>query len=234
MPMAVMAGKSVFSFFTLHPVLKFTNVKNVSIVLNVVLTVAVVILYYLHFSEAGSVENTDAKVSNVHMDYSVAYINSDTVLANYDYFKEVQERLKEKSEKLETEYQNRAQGLQNEVNDYQRTLASLTIGQAKAIEESLVKKQQNLRLYQESLTQELLKEESAINQELYEKVTSFLQAYSKDKGLQLVVKYNQGSDVLFASDSMDITRSVIEGLNETYRNEQSQSVPGKSDTTAVE
>ncbi len=208
--------------------------KNLSIVLNVVLTVAVVILYYLHFSSTTPSGPAEADQASLPVNYSLAYIHPDSVLANYAYFQEAQEKLKEKTQKLETEYQNRAQGLQNEVNDYQRTLSSLTIGQAKAIEESLVKKQQNLRLYQESLTQELLKEESLINKELYDKITSFLKVYSSEKGLQLVVKYDQGSDVLFASDTMDITQSVIEGLNASFQAEQEQPTENETDSTSSE
>ena len=89
-------------------------------------------------------------------------------------------------------------------------------------------------MYQESLSQELLKEESKINQELYDKITTYLNEYSKTHDLQLVVKYNQGSDVLFAADSMDITKDVIGGLNEAYKKEKEAPVEkAKTDTTAT-
>ncbi|GAA0894247.1 hypothetical protein GCM10009122_39280 [Fulvivirga kasyanovii] len=168
-------------------------------------------------------------------EYSVGYINADSVLKNYDFFKEMQEKLQERGQKLEDEYKSRAEGLQKEVNDYQRNVNNLTIGQAKAVEESLMKKQQNLRMLQESLSQELIKEESKINQELYEKITSYLDDYSKNHGLQMVVKYNQGSDVLYASDSMNITNAVIKGLNDAYKKEKEAPVEGEAntDTTAV-
>ncbi|UII31547.1 OmpH family outer membrane protein [Fulvivirga ulvae] len=207
--------------------------KNLSLVLNIILLVAVGVLFYLHFSgkksepeqEPGMIESAE---------YSVAYINADSVLSNYDFFKEMQEKLQEKGQKLEDEYKSRAQGLQKEVNDYQRNVNNLTIGQAKAVEENLMKKQQNLRMYQESLSQDLIKEESKINQELYEKITSFLNDYSQNHGLQMVVKYNQGSDVLYASDSMNITNAVISGLNDAYKKEK-EVVTDKTntDTTAV-
>ena len=200
--------------------------KNLSLILNVVLLVAVCVLFYLQFNTAENPKEEKSIMSSA--EYSVAYINSDSVLQNYDYFTELQEELQTKSKKLESEYQNRAQGLQKEFNDYQRNINSLTIGQAKALEEDLMKKQQNLRVYQESLSQELLKEESRISQELYKKVTGFLDEYSEANGLQLVVKYNQGSDVLYANDSMNITDAVIKGLNEAYAVEQTK--PAKADS----
>nr|WP_238354655.1 OmpH family outer membrane protein [Fulvivirga marina] len=196
--------------------------------------VAVSVLFYLHFS--GEKSESQQEPSMIESaEYSVAYINADSVLSSYDFFKEMQEKLQEKGQKLEDEYKSRAQGLQKEVNDYQRNVNSLTIGQAKAVEENLMKKQQNLRMYQESLSQELIKEESKINQELYEKITSYLNDYSKSHGLQMVVKYNQGSDVLYASDSMNITNAVISGLNEAYMKEKEvgTEIKSETDTTAV-
>lgn len=192
--------------------------KNLSLVLNIVLIIAVAVLFYLQFNEKSTPQEEKSIMSAAA--YSVAYINSDSVLQKYDYFAELQEELQAKSKKLESEYQNRAQGLQKEFNDYQRNINNLTIGQAKALEEDLMKKQQNLRVYQESLSQELLKEEARISQELYNRVTGFLNDYSEKKGLQLVVKYNQGSDVLYANDSMNITNEVIKGLNEAFANEK--------------
>ena len=195
---------------------------------------AVGVLYVLQFSKSDAATTNESSETGNRAagEYSVVYINSDSVLSKYDYFKDIQEKFQEKGQKLEKEYQNRAQGLQQEVNGYQRTVSNLTIGQAKALEENLMKKQQNLRLYQESLSQELLKEEAKMNQELYEKVTTFLKDYSSQNGIDLVVKYNQGSDVLFATKGMDITDQVIEGLNEAYANESSKPATVAADSTA--
>lgn len=208
--------------------------KNLSLVLNIILIVAVGVLFFLHFSGESNEPQQEPGIMEA-AEYSVGYINADSVLKNYDFFKEMQEKLQERGQKLEDEYKSRAEGLQKEVNDYQRNVNNLTIGQAKAVEESLMKKQQNLRMLQESLSQELIKEESKVNQELYEKITSYLDDYSKSHGLQMVVKYNQGSDVLYASDSMNITNAVIKGLNEAYKKEKEAPAEGEAntDTTAV-
>ena len=206
--------------------------KNLLLVLNFVLTVSVGTLYYLQFFKDSPGESESLSKSKNLSYYRIVYINADSVLANYDYFEDAQAQLEEKGKKLEAEYQNRAQGLQNEVNNYQRTVSNLTIGQAKAIEEDLVKKQQNLRLYQESLTQQLLKEENEVNKELYDQVTAYLKEYSKQNNVDLVVKYNQGSDILFASDSLDITQTVIEGLNLAYANPETDTDVAL-DTTAT-
>ena len=154
------------------------------------------------------------------------------MLKYYDFFKVNREKLETKSKKLDQELRGRAQSLQNDYESYQRNVGSLTIGQAKAIEEDLTKKQQNLRLYQESLSQELAGEEGKINVELYGKITTFLKKYAEEKGIQLVLKYDPSSDVLYGGAALNITQDVIAGLNEAYKAEVAAGT-AKKDSTAV-
>jgi len=203
-------------------------VKNISGVLNVVLLVAVAGLYYLQFAGGGSEEKTEQKEGMMVDNPTIVYVNSDSLLTNYQYIKDQQQALREKSEKLNAEYTNRAQGLQTEFNNYQKNGSNMTIGQARAVEEDLMKKQQNLKLYEQSLGQQLVNEEGKINQELYNKVSAFLKQYGEENELHMVVKYNPGSDVLYANGGMDITEAVIAGLNAEYNNSEVE-----SDSTAV-
>jgi outer membrane protein len=197
---------------------KGKKVKSLSLILNVVLFIAVGILFYFHFSEDKGVEVKELEAQELATgDIKIAYINADTVLKHYDFFKKKQSELEEKQKKMDQDYRNRAEGFQSEVNNYQQNISNLTIGQAKALEEDLAKKQQNLRMYQERLTQELLKEEGKINEELYNRVTSFIKEYSLKNDIEVVVKYNQGSDILYAGDAMDITWKIVEGLNSKYQ-----------------
>lgn len=198
--------------------------KNLSIILNVVLLVAVAYLYVAHFSNSVEVKSAEAGDENTEafQNVSIAYINSDSLLTNYKLTEEIEQKLAEKQQKFEKEYQNRAQGLQQEISDFQRTAANLTVAQGKALEESLMQKQQNLMRYQESLTQQLRQEEAKLNEELYDKVSAYLKEYGKKNNLELVLTYSRGSGVLYANDQLDISKQVIEGLNEAYASDSTK------------
>ncbi len=202
--------------------------KNLSLILNAVLLVAVGVLYYLHFS-AKSSSSSASEITNP-TDFKIAYINSDSVLKYYDFFKVNMEKLESKGKKLDQDLQNRAQSLQNDITAYQRNYGSMTIGQAKAVEEDLGKKRQNLELYQRSLEQELMAEQGKMNEDLYKKVTDFLKGYAQQKDLQIVLKYNPSSDLLYGGQSVDITKDVVQGLNDAYKVDQTQP---KADSTAA-
>jgi len=203
--------------------------KNISLILNGVLLVAVAILYYLHFSSSSPAQTASTSAST---DLKFAYINSDSVLEHYEYFKVNRDKLEAKRKKLDQDMRNRAQSLQNDYEAYQRNLSNLTIGQAKAVEEDLGKKQQNLELYGQSLQQEMMNEQSKVNTELYAKVTQYLKKYGQENGLQVVLKFDPSSDLLFGGDSLDITKQVVAGLNEDYKNESAIGGDVKKDSTA--
>ena len=192
--------------------------KNLSLVLNVILFIAVVVLYILHFSGGDQIEGErETVVGAIAGASEIAYVNSDSLLQKYDYFKDQADELEKKRVKLEAEFSNRAKGLQTEISNFQQNAQNMTMAQAKAIEEDLVKKQQNLMQYQESLQQQLMREESKVNTELYDKVSNYLKEYGKKNNYQLVLTYTKGSGVLYANDSLNITSEVVDGLNELYR-----------------
>lgn len=203
--------------------------KNLSIVLNVILLIAVVVLYVLFFSgKSAGVKSASGTADSLNLDYKIAYINSDTVLKYYDYLKVNKEQMEAKTKKMDQDYRNRAMGLQNEINAYQQNVSSMTLGQARAAEEDLTKKQQNLQMYQQTLTQQLMQEEAKLNKELYDRVTAFLKDYASEKGLVMVLKFDPSSDVMYGTAALDITRDVISGLNTKYQAEQtSAATPAK-------
>lgn len=208
-----------------------TIMKNLSLGLNIVLLVAVGVLYYFHFSSKGS---NGASSSSVSVgDLSIAYINSDSVLKHYEFLKDNQVVIEAKEKKMSSDYRNRAQSLQNEITAYQRNVSNLTIGQARALEEDLAKKQQNLQMYEQSLSQELMGEQSRLSRELYERITIFLKKYGQENGLQVVLKYDASSDVLYGVEALDITNIVVKGLNDEYKTEKEGGKSPKSDSTAT-
>ena len=209
--------------------------KNLSLILNIVLLVAVAFLYVLHFTDPGKVERTASASDTSTVNLKLAYIHSDSVLEHYDYLKVNREQLEAKTKKMDQDLRSRTVGLQNEINAYQRNVTSMTLGQARAAEEDLGKKQQNLQMYQQSLQQQLLQEEAKLNRELYERITTFLKAYGQERGLQVVLKFDPTSDVLYGGEALDITEEVIAGLNEAYALEKAGGVKtgAKADSTAA-
>ncbi len=194
--------------------------KNLSIIINVGLLLAVAVLYFLHFAgKSPDAREDSAIVSDTTMPekISIVYINEDSLLEKYEFFKELASKLEQKRKNLESDYTSKAQGLQTEITNFQRNAGNMTISQARAVEEDLMRKQQNLVRYQETLGQDMLKEETDVNRQLFEKVSGFLEEYAEINGYTVVLNYKPGSALLYGHQAMDVTKEVVSGLNEAYR-----------------
>ena len=203
--------------------------KNISLVLNAILIIAVAYLYYNEFTDTDDVKEPGKSMVSETSGLPIAYINIDSLLKQYDYYDEVSQKLDDKRNKLQIEYSRRAEALQKQIEDFQRTYTNMTMAQAQAVEQDLAGKQQNLLQYQESIRQELLKEEAEITQKLYDKVVKYLKSYGEENGLQFVLTYSPGGSLMYANENYEITSIVIEGLNKEYLNANDN----EPDTTSV-
>lgn len=180
----------------------------------IVLLGSIIAFTSCEMNEGSQVESENSAVAKSNL--SLAYVNSDSLATNYLFFDEVNGKLEEKKAKYEKEFANRATGLQRQIEDFQKTANNMTIAQARAVEEDLTRKQQNLQQYQQTLTQELLKEEAKLNRELYEAVSSYLENYGKENGLDFIFKHSTGGEIWYGNQALDITTPIIEGLNAQY------------------
>ena len=195
--------------------------KNLSLILNVILLVAVGVLFYLHFSTHRSTRLTPNNPGSHEFGNSaVAYIVEDTLLNHLDLFTDLTAQLNKKRQTMENAYASRAQALQTEIDNYKQTSGNMTINQARATEDELMRKQQNLSQYQEALNQDLMNEQAKINDQLYDHVATYLKENASSMGYQVVLNLKRGAGMLYGSDTLDITYKVLEGLNAKYKKEK--------------
>ena len=155
---------------------------------------------------------------NVGDNGNIVYVNSDSLLNNYEYFKEIKTKFEDKSKKAEADLKDKGAAFQREVAAYQQASSGLSADQRAQTEQRLARKQQELQVYQQNAGGALQNEEAGENEKLYDKVAEYLKKHAKDKGYKMVLTYSKGnSAILFADESLDVTKEVIKGLNEAYK-----------------
>jgi outer membrane protein len=201
--------------------------NNTSLIWNIVLTLAVAVLFFLHFSgksETGAAVSDGGVVSGRR----TVYVQVDSLLTNYDFFKETKKELENKNFQLENELNTKGKSLQNEVAFFQQKAQTMTPEQARSTEAQLMKKQQDLVAYRDQAAQGLQMEEAKKNEQLYKNIRAYLEKYNKENSYEYVLGYSLGGGILFANPSLDVTKKIIDGLNK----EHATSGGAKADTTA--
>ncbi len=187
------------------------------------LTLAVATLFFLHFSGRKGESSFLTSDSTSLGGRKIVYVQVDSLLSKYEYFKEVRKDLESRRYKLDYELTNRGKSLENEIAFFQQKAPTMTMEQGRSVEEQLVKKQQDFVQYREKEAQKLAKEELDRNEELYVQIYDYIDRYNKDNQFEFVLGYSRGGGILYANKELDVTEKVLNGLNEEYREKQKKS-----------
>lgn len=189
--------------------------NKIQIVINVILVAAIAALFALFYGNKKDVVETVA-VSTCSEVMPVAYLNVDSLLANYTFAQEASERLMSKQEDARVKMNTKLRTFQNEVADFQRKLennAFLSRERAEQEQQRLAKKEQELQELEAKLTQDIMLENQKLNQQLGDSLNTFLQEFNADGRFHIILSNTAKDNVLMASQQYDITDAVIAGMN---------------------
>ncbi len=156
---------------------------------------------------------------------TVVFVNSDSLINNYDYYKAVRFKLQDLSQKAQAEITAKGVAFQKEVAAYQKSAVSLSLVQRTATEKRLATKQQTLQALSQNTGKQLQDEEAEQNTKLYDHIAAYLKTYTKTKGYKIVLAYSKSNpSMLYGDESLDVTKEVLTGLNEEYKKETAPAV----------
>jgi len=159
---------------------------------------------------------------------SIVYVNTDSLITNYQYAKDIQKELEGKGIEADNDLTSKGRALQNEIIYFQNHRNELSMVQAQQQEQTLGKKQQEFQTFEASLKQKLQGEAISKNKDMYDKVTTYLKKFSKEKNFKFVLGVQGGQDkVLYADPTLDITTEVVKALNSEYETSKKSSTSDK-------
>ena len=191
--------------------------NKVQIVVNVVLVAAVAALFVLQLGKKEEAAHATVAPTEV---MPVAYLNVDSLLANYSFAIEASEKLMSKQEDARLKMNTKLRTFQNEVADFQRKLqnnAFLSRERAEKEQQRLAKKEQELQELEAKLTQDIMLENQKLNMQLADSLTHFLQVFNADGRYHVILSNSAKDNVLMAAEQYDITDEVVTGMNARYK-----------------
>jgi outer membrane protein len=196
--------------------------KRLPLVLNILLAIAVVVLYVLHFTGvgAGKKNKSEAGLSAGTADgSSIFYVQIDSVISQFDMATDLSGELESKYKSSEAAFQTKQEAYQKDVNDYQYKVQRglVTRSDAQTIEQELYTKQQNLLKLQQDLTTEINEKQAVMNRQVINSIMEYLKENSAQFNYKYVLGTSFGGNILYANDSLDITNNIVKGLNENYQ-----------------
>lgn len=205
--------------------------KKLTIV-NIVLAVAVVILFVMHFTCGSSCVNphNDAAETSEDLDTSVvmtstdgkilriAWANSDTVTKYYELAKKFESSLLEKQASAQSEleslygkYEKKKAALEKEAPILGQSELNQKLGELQQLEQQIMATEQQLQ-------NDLMNQEYAANASYLNLTHDFMQEIGKELGYDYIFSYRLGGQLIYTPAGDDITYQLIEKLNTAYKN----------------
>ena len=207
--------------------------QRISLILNGVLTVAVIGLYILHFKGQKSnqeVSKTDTTQTEVAINLDslptilsdkgvIAFIDFEQLTSKYKFYKDGVANLENDFKKKEAELMKKQQTLEENFARYQQLAQSLTPEVREKREKDLMEEEKRLLELRDRLGKELTDKEANFNKEFLTKIDTYLKTLSKEKNYSYVFTYVKGgpATIVYAKDSLNISSQVINSLNEQYK-----------------
>jgi len=163
---------------------------------------------------AGNAKSVDGK--------GIAFVELDSVIANFDMAKDITDQLGEKQKNSEAELTAKSQAFDRDVRDYQNKAQKGLITRATAaeMEQTLAQQQQSLLALRDEMALNLNEESVVAQRQVLEYINLYLAEFNKDHNFQYILAKQFPGPILYSDTTLDITVDVIAGLNAKYNSEK--------------
>ena len=191
--------------------------KNATLGFNIILALAVSVLFYLHFSSkksATAVANINTAVADGK--FKIAYFEMDSLENHYEYFIEVRNVLRGKDQENSRQLSEMKNTFAAKYQELQKTAQGMTQAEVNGKQQELMQMEKTFQNKEQMLNQDLQNESFKRLQDVKRKVEDYLKEYNKDKGYSYVL--TSSPDLIYLKDSVyNITSDLIKGLNNQYK-----------------
>ncbi len=191
--------------------------KNIILGLNVVLVLAVAVLFYLHFAsppQNNATKNTTKTVPNGS--FKIAYFESDSIQSQFVYFNEVRAELQTKDQANAKILGDLKSTFASRYQEFQKIAPSLSQAELASKQQDLMQMEKVFQGKEKMMSDEFEDQKFKRLQDVKKKIEDYLKEYNKDKGYAFI--FSSSPDLMYLKDSLyDITPDVIKGLNILYK-----------------
>lgn len=197
--------------------------KKLPLIFSVVSLLAVIALFVIEFTEneKGEESSTDAVVEKIS-NGKIAYVEIDSIVSNFDMFFKLRDELIVKQQSSDAELKANGSKYEAGVKDYEEKVRKglVTRDNAAQMQEVLMQQQQELVNLRDQLQYKLREEEQVMNRKILDYIYSYLEVYTDKNNFEYIFGKTFGGQLLYGNKGMDITESVLNGLNEYYAAEK--------------
>ena len=142
-----------------------------------------------------------------------AYVDNSVLIQEYSKMKTTEAKFEKKSQALSEELDSIAAIFQQEVQEFQSNMKSMSAQGRERRQGELVQKQKMLQQRQQQKGQMLRQESDQAIDSLIAEVKEHVGNYGKEKGYAYIFGSNESANIMYAKEGLDITEDILEKIN---------------------
>jgi outer membrane protein len=191
------------------------------LILNVVLLVAIAILFYLHFADKKKpvIKSTRQKsvAAEVPKDFRIAYFEMDSIENSFSMVKDVKKDLSKEEERMNNEMASLKKSYSNKIAEFQKQAQTgMSQVQSENANREVLQLQESIRGRQQELDAKYQDLYMRKMRDVKSKIEDFLKTYNTEKRYSYILAYEPGL-FYYRDTAYNITKDVIIGLNDLYK-----------------
>ena len=189
------------------------------IILNVVLLLAVGILFYLHFTSSKTIgvkKTTDNKpLAQKDTDCRIAYFEMDSIENSFALVKDVKNELGREEDKMNSEMASLEKKYRDRIAQFQNQASTMTQVQSEMANREVLQMQETIKGKKQELDSKYQELYMRKMRDVKSKIEEYLKEYNTQKGYSYIVAYEPGL-FYYKDTAYNITPDIIKGLNQRY------------------
>jgi outer membrane protein len=146
-----------------------------------------------------------------------AYIDTAELLKEYEKFKDEDEKFKVKSQELSRPLEAKFKAFRYEAENFESNARAKGMQWAQQKGAELQQREQQLGIEQNALIQQLQEDGAILRDSIIKEVKQYIKDYGKKEGYDYIYGTGDAATVLYAKDSYDLTKTLLEKLNKEYQ-----------------
>ncbi len=198
------------------------NLPTILSSISLAAAIALFVLFYTGKKGTSSKESDEESIALPTPSGGIVYLNIDSVLNKYDMYSDIEADLQEKLKTSEAQLAAKEKTLRSDMQDFQYKIDRqlVTRAEAEKLQQELMQKEQALYQLQNNLQVELAEMEQVAQRKVLNSIMEYLADLEEADKYQFILGTTFGGNILYANEGLDITKSVVKGINEKYNKEK--------------
>jgi len=159
-------------------------------------------------------------VASCQESQKMGFVDNSVLINDYQEKKDIEVKLKSKIEVYEKRRDSLSQAFQLDVKAAEVKARSMSQTNLQKLQQEFQQKEQVISQQLQFEQQQIAQESQSKNDSLIKKVRDFVKDYGKTNGYRFILGSNEAGSVMYGTEEVDLTQTILDALNEAYKNKE--------------